>query len=238
MKVDAIIFDKDGTLIDFDAFWVAVAKKAVEDALDILGAKIRPVDEILLAFGVKDGVTDMDGALCKGTYREICQIAHSVLSSFGENFSSEQVEKVLVDTFNASVDVGVIKPTCDRLKDTLITLKNQGKRLAVVTTDNEYITVKCLKALGVYDLFDKIYTDDGDLPPKPMPDAALSFMKEFNLDKNKVAMVGDTMTDVRFAKNAGIKVIGVAKTKLNRNALTPLADTVIDAISELGGVIE
>ena len=238
MKVDAIIFDKDGTLIDFDAFWVSVAKKAVEDALDILGAKIRPVKEILFSFGVKDGVTDMDGALCKGTYREICEIAHSVLSSFGENFPSKQVEKVLIDTFNASVDAGVIKPTCADLKDTLTTLKNQGKRLAVVTTDNEYITVKCLKALGVYDLFDKIYTDDGNLPPKPMPDSALAFMKEFNLDKNKVAMVGDTMTDVRFAKNAGIKVISLATTKKNKDALLPHADVVVSSISEILEVLK
>ena len=34
MNIDAIIFDKDGTLIDFDAFWVSVSCKAIEEVLE------------------------------------------------------------------------------------------------------------------------------------------------------------------------------------------------------------
>lgn len=238
MKIDAVIFDKDGTLIDFDAFWVAVAEKAVKYSLDVLGAKTRPIDKILLAFGIKDGVTDVDGVLCKGTYREICEIVYSVLKDNGEDFSCEQVEKVVMNAFNQSISVGVVKPTCEDLKDALTSLKERGKRLAVVTTDNEYITLKCLKALGIEQLFDKIYTDDGITPPKPNPHAALDFIKEFNLDREKVLMVGDTMTDVKFALNADIKVVGVYKSSKNKELLLPHADAVVSKISQLLEVIE
>ena len=44
--VRAIVFEKDGTLIDFDAFWVAVSERALDilfrgldDALDELHAR-------------------------------------------------------------------------------------------------------------------------------------------------------------------------------------------------------
>ena len=36
MKVDAIIFDKDGTLLSFDAFWVTVTEKALADVFTAL----------------------------------------------------------------------------------------------------------------------------------------------------------------------------------------------------------
>ena len=37
MSVEAIIFDKDGTLMSFDAFWVSLSVKALEDVLGELG---------------------------------------------------------------------------------------------------------------------------------------------------------------------------------------------------------
>ena len=79
MKADAIIFDKDGTLLDFDAFWVTVSVKAIEAVLTEFHQTDVPVGEILEAFGVHDGVTDMNSVLCKGTYEQLGQITYEIL---------------------------------------------------------------------------------------------------------------------------------------------------------------
>jgi len=50
-------------------------------------------------------------------------------------------------------------------------------------------------------------------------------------------MVGDTMTDVRFARNAGMNVIGVGKAEEARNRLAPHADAVAVNVSEISGII-
>ena len=68
MRADVIIFDKDGTLMDFDAYWVTVSAKSVARVLRDIGREDIPVSEILWAFGIRDGVTTLDSVLCKGTY--------------------------------------------------------------------------------------------------------------------------------------------------------------------------
>lgn len=51
MDIQAIIFDKDGTLLDFDAFWIAVSVYAIKDMLKQLGRENIPVDEFLDVLG-------------------------------------------------------------------------------------------------------------------------------------------------------------------------------------------
>ncbi|MBP3582687.1 MAG: HAD-IA family hydrolase, partial [Clostridia bacterium] len=119
------------------------------------------------------------------------------------------------------------------LASALEALKKRGARLAVVTTDNPEITEECLRVLGIYDLFDKIYTDDGKTPKKPNPSAALNFMELVGASPERTLMVGDTMTDVTFARRAGISVCALASSIKAREALLPRADAVISKISEL-----
>ena len=238
MKADAIIFDKDGTLIDFDAFWVTVSVKALEDVLRQFGKDNVPVCEILQTLGVHDGVTDIEGILCKGTYEQMGQIVYDILHQYGCNASCDEVTGVLVEAYNNNSDVGEVKPTCPNLAECLTLLKKRNKKLAVVTTDNEEITRKCLKKLGIEELFDKIYTDDGKTPVKPDPYCVTDFCRITGVKQEHIVMVGDTMTDVRFAKNAGIAVIGVAKTDKNKAVLTPFADAVISNLSDLLEILE
>lgn len=238
MKTDAIIFDKDGTLIDFDAFWVPVSIKAIGFILDRLGIDRTPCDEILEAFGVHEGITSINGVLCKGTYEQMGQIVYGILCKHGYHGSSDEVIRILVEAYNESTDAGLVKPTCKDLAESLTELKGMGKRLAVVTTDNSEITLKCLKVLGILELFDKIYTDDGINPTKPDPFCVYDFCERFGIEKGGVVMVGDTMTDVKFAKNAGISVIGLAKADINRDILIGEADAVISEISQLSGIID
>lgn len=237
MKVDAIIFDKDGTLIEFDKFWVKVSEKAIESVMKKLQIEGDFNAEILSAIGVNNGVTDVDGILCKGTYFQIGQEFHRVFNERGYDFSLELVVKEVLNAYNENHASGEVVATTPKLVEILKELKVRNKKLAVVTTDNEYVTDVCVQKLGVKGLFDAIYTDDGKTPTKPDPYCVFDFCKKFNIDINNVVMVGDTLTDVNFAKNAGIKVIGVAKHEQNKKILQGKADVVIEDLSALLEII-
>ena len=238
MRVDGIIFDKDGTLMSFDAFWVSLSVKALEDVLGELGMELGLVGEILEAFGVHDGVTDINGVLCKGTYAEMGEIVYGILAEHGCTADCGDVVKAVEEAYSRNAAAGDVKPTCPDLAETLAELKGRGIRMAVVTTDNEPITRHCLEELGILPYFDVIFTDDGHTPTKPDPFCAGEFCRLYGLDKERVAMVGDTMTDVRFAKNAGITAISLAPTPEKKALLAPHTDIIIDAISELTEILK
>ena len=233
MCIDAIIFDKDGTLLDFEAFWIPVSVKAIKDALNELGAEATFVDPILEAFGVHNGVADINGVLCKGTYQQMGQIVYDILTQAGYRIPQVEAVRVVIEAYNNNDTAGEIKPTTPDLVHILTRLKNQNKKLAVVTTDNRQITRKCLEMLGIYHLFDKIYTDDGQIPTKPDPYCVSDFCRLTGTQKEHIVMVGDTVTDITFAKNAGIAVIGVAKTEQNKQILAKGADAVINDLSHI-----
>lgn len=233
MKKEIIVFDKDGTLLDFDAFWVSVSVAALSDILKKLNKEEIGVDEFLTAFGVKDGVTDIDGILCKGTYEQMGLAVYDILKKYGCNETSEGIISMLIQAYNENSDKGQIKPTCENIKEVLSALKSDGRKLIVVTTDNYEITEKCLEALGISEYFECIFADDGKTPTKPDPKCILDYTEKSGIAIDKAVMVGDTMTDVNFARNAGMSVIGVGSTDTNRQRLTAHADIVINSIADI-----
>lgn len=238
MDIQAILFDKDGTLMKFDRYWVEVSRHAVNDILQQLGLEDVPTECLLAALGVKDGISDTDGLLCKGTYEQIGLALNEVLREHGADVSEADSIKMTLAAYDKNADTGKVEPVCENLREVLLNLKRRGRRLAVVTTDNASITAKCLEKLGIADVFDKVYTDNGQTPVKPDPWCAKDFLNRCGIAPQNALMVGDTMTDVRFARNAGIAAIGVGEKPDGRKRLVPYADAVLPDISHLADFIE
>ena len=238
LHVDAVIFDKDGTLMDFDAFWVTLSRIALTDVVRSLHQPDALADTMLEVFGVKDGKADINGILCKGTYQEMAHAVQQVLQEHGCPVEDTLIENMVLDAYNRNAHLGAVEPACTDLRGVLVMLKNQGKKIALVTIDNAPITRMCLDRLGIADLFDAVYTDDGALPPKPDPAAAMDLCRRMELAPDRVVMVGDTMTDVRFARNGGLKAVAVTGHAERKLQLAQHADVVLHDVSELINILD
>ncbi len=237
MGTKAVIFDKDGTVLDFDAFWVPIAVKATEIIMSKLGVIDVPSEKVLESMGVYGGTASILGSLSYGTSRDMAEDMNRVLRRYGYSFDIDMLTRLTIDAYNESVDAGEIKSTCENIDEVMADLKARGIMVILVTSDGPLMTRECLKGLGIDKYFDIVFTDDGTHPNKPDPFMIYQLLNEYDLKKDEVCMVGDTLTDMSFAKNGGIRSVGLAKTEENKAILLKKTDTVIYDISYLKDVI-
>ena len=87
-------------------------------------------------------------------------------------------------------------------------------------------------------MFDGVYTDGMGYPAKPDPQIIGEIERSYSMDRESLAMVGDTSTDLLFARNGGIAGIGLARGARERSLLSPLADAVVGDIGELPATLK
>ena len=233
MKVKAIVFDKDGTLIDYSAFWYPVSKFAINMIYEKFGVTDNDSDDLIASLGVLRDYTDIKGALPRGAHRELFfKIAEHVAAK-GALASEMEIAKFAVYAYGKiSKPMGTVKPTCENIRSVISSLKEHGLYIALITSDEIGGARIALEKLGIADLFDEIIAHDGESPAKPDPFYMNRFAENHGFSKSEIVMVGDTSTDIIFAKNSGVYGIGVGESSDNRDYLELLgADITLKNIS-------
>ncbi len=231
--VKGIIFDKDGTLLDYKAFWYKVAENAICLLLQRYDIKNIKTESLMKDFGAYDGITSI---FYQGTYGDFAEKFNESVAEYGYNGIS-LTRREAEAAYNDSVSYGKIIPACDKLQEVFQRLKKMNIKMAVATADEPRMTKHCLDSLNISEYIDEIYTDDGITPAKPDPYSIDSFCQSYNLKREEIIMVGDTPLDMAFAKNGGVKAVGVAKEACDKKILGESADIVLNDVSEIFSVI-
>lgn len=87
--------------------------------------------------------------------------------------------------------------------DVLAKIKNNGGR-NFINTHRGSTLFTYLDSFGFTKLFDGFVTSDDCFPSKPAPDAVLSIIEKYGLEKNETIMIGDREIDGLSGVNAGI----------------------------------
>ena len=95
------------------------------------------------------------------------------------------------------------------IKELLIALKEQGKKLAVATNAYRGSTIESLTHLEVFDLFDGIACYDDVLQGKPHPDMLYKLLDELDFKEDETLFIGDGPRDEMAATEAKIDYIMV-----------------------------
>jgi phosphoglycolate phosphatase-like HAD superfamily hydrolase len=229
--IDLVIFDKDGTIIDFGVMWGGWAI-ALADALNATTG--RPVAKpfyAMLGFDPETGVVTPGGGLAATPMARLRDQTREVLVASG--MTAGDAERALEATWRAPDPVALARPLTD-LGVLFDRLREGGRRIAVATTDDRGSTERTLAALGVADRIDAIVCADDGIAVKPAPDMVLHLCAVLGVLPSRTAVVGDTAADLRMARAAGAGLtIGVLTGVGGQADLEPLADTVIGSVEEL-----
>lgn len=225
--IDAVIFDKDGTLFDFSASWGAWTESLIAELTgDPLEAAALGV---VLGFDLEARAFSAGSPVIAQTTPEIAEILLPHLR--GITIAD------LNARMNALAALAPMIPAVD-LPAVLGALCARGLRLGLATNDTELPARTHLRNAGVLELFAFVAGCDSGYGGKPAPGQLLAFAETLGLDPARVVMVGDSRHDLDAGRAAGMRTVAVLTGIAGAADLAPFADTVLDDIGSLGRWID
>jgi pyrophosphatase PpaX len=211
MNFPVVLFDLDGTVIDSGAIILASMRHA---AKEVLGVE-PPEDELKAAVG-GPGLEAQMRALAPDRVEEL------VVSYRAHN---EPLHDELV--------------CCEGVDDVLVRLKDEGRRLGIVSAKRRATIELAFAKIPLAHLFDVVVGGDETTRHKPQPEPLLLAAERLGVDPADCAYVGDSPFDIRAAKAAYMHAVAVSwggihpRERLEREE----PDAIVDTAEELLNVL-
>jgi pyrophosphatase PpaX len=211
MRFPVVLFDLDGTVVDSGAIILASMRHAAKEVLGI-----EPPDEELMAAVGGPGLEAQMRTLAPDRVEELV----TVYREHNEPLHDELV-------------------SCDGIDDVLVRLKDEGRRLAIVTAKRRATVELAFARVPLGHLFETVVGGDETQRHKPHPEPLLLAAERMRAEPSECAYVGDSPFDIRAARAAGMHAVAVTwggihdREKLEREE----PDAIVDTAEELLGVV-
>ena len=177
-KVDLMIFDFDGTLVDTGADLVS----SINHTLTAMRLAPRSAEEIISFVG--DGVTKL---IAKAIGENTGDRLEEGISIFSGHYAKHLLDQTILYPHTESV------------------LKYFNHKMKVILTNKRYaLTVAIARGLHIDRYFMEILGADSTPYMKPDQRVVEYFLDKYNVTPQKTVIIGDGVNDIAVAKNAGI----------------------------------
>ena len=181
MRFPVVLFDLDGTVIDSGAIILASMRHA---AKEVLGAE--PPDEELMAAVGGPGLEAQMHALAPDRVEELVSVYRAHNEPLHEGLAC-----------------------CAGIDDLLVRLKDEGRRLGIVTAKRRKTVALAFDQIPLEHLFETVVGGDETARHKPDPEPLLLALERLGADPEDTVYVGDSPFDIKAAKAAGVSSIAV-----------------------------
>jgi phosphoglycolate phosphatase len=213
-KIDAVIFDFDGTLMDTRA----ATMETLHRTLARLG--IEPVESP--PAGYLHALT-VDGMLRAVGVREQ-HLLKLACKEFAKRYR---------------VDAMVCSHLFPGVIEILETLKHLGFRMAVATNEFRCNLDRFIREFGLDDFFRFTVCADEVALAKPDPEMAMTALRHLGSSPDTALMVGDSHLDIQMGRSAGLMTCAVTHgCTPGRSLVESAPDFFIDAFHDLAAVLE
>lgn len=209
-KLDGIIFDIDGTLADTNELIFESFRFITNKYLN----KNYENEEITALFGPTEDVI--------------------LQELFGDKY--HEVRKDYFEFYtNNHKHMARAYPGINNLVQKI---KSAGTPLSIYTGKGRDSARITLKEIGIHEYFDMIVTGDDVEDHKPSPEGVDLFVERFNLVRDNTLMIGDSIADIKAARNSGIKIASVLWDSYAKEKVIAMgSDYLFNTVEELDDFI-
>ncbi|UXV36258.1 HAD family hydrolase [Staphylococcus sp. IVB6181] len=228
-----ILFDKDGTLIDFDMSWMKIGIQMVDQFVERF---ISDEDQAhaYQTLGVNKETNQIEPGtpMACGSLDEIIQNFNALA---GEDVGewTRQTSQYLIDHREPEIK------WIEGMVEALETLKAQGYRIGIITSDTKKGTDQFIEATDTEAFFDLVISTEANAAEKPDP-AVLNplFDQEKGLKAEEIAIVGDNPNDIQTAVNAHLGLSVAVLTGVGQAHEFKQADYVVETAPEVVNILK
>ena len=223
MNIRGVIFDKDGTLFDFQSTWGIWTAQVL--------ARIAGSDEALLqqlaealGYDTQTRRVQPGSVIVAATPMDIAAVVKDCIPALSQTQICEWLNE------EAKTAPQVLVTDLHRLTAELRRI-NLG--LCVMTNDAEAPARAHLASVQASDLFDFVIGSDSGFGAKPQAAPLLALADKMEIPAAACVMVGDSTHDLRAGRAAGMRAVAVLTGLAEADELAPLADAVLPDVSHL-----
>jgi phosphoglycolate phosphatase len=227
VSIKGILFDKDGTVLDYGRTWVPINK---EVALHAARGDQALAAELLRLNG-QDPDTDAvtpNSVLAAGSVYDIAAAFSAYLGPRTPPDLAGGIDRI----YSRAGAIHAVP--VEGAERTLAELKRRGFKLGVATNDSEGGLAASLSRCDLLALFDFTVGCDSGFGTKPDPRLVYAFCAAVAVEPAEVAIVGDSVVDLAMGRAAGAGLtVGVLGGTSAREDLADTADLMLASIAEL-----
>lgn len=217
------MFDKDGTLFDFQSTWRVWATALIE-RLSAGDPDVAQALSRVMGFDRGLGQFAPESPVIAETTDHVARLIWQEMGGPGVAEIAAIMDQIAADT--PQVGVCPLVPVFEQLTEA-------GLTLGIATNDSEAPARAHLAQAGLTGHFTYVAGADSGHGAKPAPGQLLAFCDETGLAPGQVAMVGDSLHDLEAAKRAGMTGIAVLTGVATREDLQDHAAAVLPSIADL-----
>ena len=190
-KFDLVMFDLDGTLVE-----------TAPEIMDAVNDTLRHFD---LPEVTQRQVNDWIGY---GTHELLVQALAQSSQATAETVRASERLAVIASQYTVFYQqrCGTRSHLYPQVRETLLALRGQGVKLAVVTNKESHYTRIVMDVQGITELFDEVVSGDTFPTKKPDPAGVVHCLEKFGVAAGRALFVGDSSIDAATARQAGVAV--------------------------------